>query len=68
MSPAMDMQELEKYTKYLFYKAAQIIVQSRQGDKIKTPSNPTPKQQSWFCLAINVSFPETRAQPCFVSG
>ena len=47
--------ELEKYVKNLFYKATQVIVQSRQGGKTFTESQPNPKNQSWFCLAINVS-------------
>ena len=50
---ANECKELEKYVKYLFYKACQIIVQSRQGGKSYTESQPNPKNQSWFCLAIN---------------
>ena len=50
---ASECKELEKYVKYLFYKATQVIVQSRQGGKSFTESQPNPKTQSWFCLAIN---------------
>ena len=50
---ANECKELEKYVKYLFYKATQVIVQSRQGGKSFTESQPNPKNQSWFCLAIN---------------
>ena len=48
-----ECKELEKYVKYLFYKATQVIVQSRQGGKSYTESKSNPKNQSWFCLAIN---------------
>ena len=52
-SNANDKKELEKYAKYLFYKTAQIVVQSRQGGRLYTESQPSPASQSWFCLAIN---------------
>lgn len=48
-------QELERYVKYMYFKAAQVIVQSRQGEKIATLSNPKPSSQTWFCVTINVS-------------
>ena len=51
--PTSECKELEKYVKYLFYKATQVIVQSRQGGKSYTESKSNPKNQSWFCLAIN---------------
>lgn len=44
---------MERYSKNLFFKAAQIIVQARQGTKLMTESQAQPKNQSWFCLAIN---------------
>ena len=47
------MKELEKYVKHLIFKTAQIIIQSRQGGKTCTESQPNPKSQSWFSLAIN---------------
>lgn len=39
--------------KHMFFKTAQIIIQSRQGGKSFTESQPNPKCQSWFSLAIN---------------
>lgn len=48
-----NVKELEKYVKHMFFKTAQIIIQSRQGGKSFTESQPTPKHQSWFSLAIN---------------
>ena len=47
------IKELEKYVKHMFFKTAQIIIQSRQGGKSFTESQPNPKCQSWFSLAIN---------------
>ena len=47
------IKELEKYVKHMFFKTAQIIIQSRQGGKSFTESQPNPKAQSWFSLAIN---------------
>ena len=40
--PTSDCKELEKYVKYLFYKATQVIVQSRQGGKSYTESKSNP--------------------------
>ena len=56
-SPAPSLKtsfkELEKYVKHMFFKTSQIIIQSRQGGKSLTESQPNPKSQSWFSLAIN---------------
>ena len=46
--------ELERYVKYLYHKMAQVIIQSRQGEKVKTVSNPSPSAQTWFCLTVEV--------------
>ena len=48
-----DSKELERYVKYLFYKTVQIVVQSRQGGRSFTESQPSQTNLSWFCLAIN---------------
>ena len=47
------MKELEKYVKHLIFKTAQIIIQARQGGKTCTESQPNPKSQSGFSIAIN---------------
>ena len=54
-SPSLKttFKELEKYVKHMFFKTSQIIIQSRQGGKSSTESQPNPKSQSWFSLAIN---------------
>lgn len=40
---AKDKNEIEKFTKFLALKYAQVIVQSRLGEKIHTPCNPNPR-------------------------
>ncbi|XP_023247116.1 autophagy-related protein 13 homolog, partial [Copidosoma floridanum] len=54
----MKMQEkrdLEKFTKFLALKAAQIIVQSRSGTKINTKCKPHSSGVDWFNLSIQDS-------------
>ena len=48
------MNEVEKYVKRLFYKVCQIVVQSRQGEKFRTPSVAAPGNQTWFGMDIQV--------------
>lgn len=50
-----EYNDLEKYSKYLFMKTAQIVIQSRLGERTIAKSDPLPKHQAWFCLSINVS-------------
>ncbi|XP_044731460.1 autophagy-related protein 13 homolog [Chrysoperla carnea] len=47
-----DKKELDKFTKFLALKAAQIIVQSRLGEKIQTQGKPYTSGADWFNLAI----------------
>lgn len=49
---AQDKINLEKFVKILASKSAQIIVQSRLGEKIKTDSNPKSSGKVWFNIAI----------------
>lgn len=37
---SQDKRDIEKFIKFLALKSAQVIVQSRLGEKIKTQSNP----------------------------
>ena len=50
-----DKRDLEKFTKFLVLKAAQIIVQSRSGDKISMRCKPNSCGTDWFNLAIQDS-------------
>ncbi|XP_050074453.1 autophagy-related protein 13 homolog [Anopheles maculipalpis] len=47
-----DRNSLEKYIRQLAMKAAQIIVQSRLGEKIATESNPNSTSSDWFNISI----------------
>ncbi|EAA10737.4 AGAP005715-PA [Anopheles gambiae str. PEST] len=47
-----DRSNLEKYIRQLAMKAAQIIVQSRLGEKIATESNPNSTSTDWFNISI----------------
>lgn len=50
----IEHQELEKYYKHLFYKSAQIVVQSRLGEKSATISKPRQTSGSaWFNLTVS---------------
>ncbi|XP_026667363.1 autophagy-related protein 13 homolog isoform X2 [Ceratina calcarata] len=48
-----DKKDLDKFTKFLAYKAAQIIVQSRSGEKVNTNCKPNSSGTDWFNLAIH---------------
>lgn len=48
---------LEKFFRRFFVKAAQVIIQSRQNDKVCTRSCGLPTSNEWFSLNINVSVP-----------
>ncbi|XP_066602966.1 autophagy-related protein 13 homolog isoform X2 [Prorops nasuta] len=47
-----DKKDLEKFTRFLALKAAQIIVQSRSGEKVNTNCRPNPIGSDWFNLAV----------------
>uniref|UniRef100_A0AAG5DDG6 Autophagy-related protein 13 n=1 Tax=Anopheles atroparvus TaxID=41427 RepID=A0AAG5DDG6_ANOAO len=49
---SQDRSNLEKYIRQLAMKSAQIIVQSRLGEKIATESNPSSTTTDWFNIAI----------------
>ena len=53
-TPSELFQEMEKYFKYFFYKMCQVVVQSRQGEKMMVKSVPVPLVKNWFCLGIEV--------------
>lgn len=48
-----DKKDLDKFTKFLALKAAQIIVQSRSGEKVSTKCKPNSSGTDWFNLAIH---------------
>ncbi|XP_025835677.1 autophagy-related protein 13 homolog isoform X3 [Agrilus planipennis] len=48
---SQDRKDLDKFTKFLALKAAQVIVQSRLGEKVSTECKPT-SGTDWFNLAI----------------
>ncbi|XP_073974243.1 autophagy-related 13 isoform X1 [Rhodnius prolixus] len=58
---AQDKKDLDKFTKFLALKSAQIIVQSRLGEKINTKCNPETLGTDWFNLAIK-DLPDVLAQ------
>ncbi|XP_014243452.1 autophagy-related protein 13 homolog isoform X2 [Cimex lectularius] len=58
---AQDKKDLDKFTKFLALKSAQIIVQSRMGEKINTKCNPETSGTDWFNLAIK-DLPEVLAE------
>ncbi|BET00404.1 Autophagy-related protein 13 [Nesidiocoris tenuis] len=58
---AQDKKDLDKFTKFLALKSAQIIVQSRMGEKISTRCNPESSGTDWFNLAIK-DLPEVLAE------
>jgi autophagy-related protein 13 len=68
MATTANFKELEKYVKHLFFKTSQIIVQSRQGGKSFTESQPNPKSQSWFSIAINDTSEISHESKKVVSG
>ena len=52
---AQDKKDLDKFTKYLAYKASQIIIQSRLGSKVTTKCKPDSSRGDWVGIlaAIN---------------
>ncbi|KAG7204849.1 hypothetical protein KM043_005251 [Ampulex compressa] len=56
-----DKKDLDKFTKFLALKAAQIIVQSRSGEKVGTKCKPNSSGTDWFNLAIH-DLPEVLAE------
>lgn len=49
---SLDRTELDKYTKHLVYKCAQIIIQSRSGETVNTSSKLVSSGTDWFNLSI----------------
>lgn len=47
---AQDKKDLDKFTKFLALKSAQIIVQSRMGEKISTKCNPESSGTDWVSI------------------
>lgn len=48
---AQDKKDLEKFTKFFALKAAQIIVQSRLGEKVQTQCKPQTTGKDWVCFS-----------------
>lgn len=57
----LDKGSLEKFVKILAMKSAQIIVQARLGEKIRTDCNPKTSGNDWFNIAI-VDQPDVLAE------
>jgi len=49
---AQDCKDLEKYLRYFVYKSAQIIVNSRLGERVSLPSKQFATGADWFNLTI----------------
>ena len=49
-----DKKDLDKFTKFLIYKAVQIIVQSRLGYKVKTQSKPFSSGSDWVLIYSSI--------------
>ena len=47
-----DCKDLEKYLRYFVYKSAQVIVQSRLGERLSLPSKQFATGADWFNLTI----------------
>ncbi|GLV33687.1 Autophagy-related 13 [Carabus blaptoides fortunei] len=56
-----DKKDLDKFTKFFALKAAQIIVQSRLGEKVQTLCKPQTTGKDWFNLAVQ-DLPEVLAE------
>lgn len=57
----LDKGSLEKFVKIMAMKSAQIIVQARLGEKIRTDCNPRTSGNDWFNIAI-VDQPDVLAE------
>lgn len=51
-----DKKDLDKFTKFLALKAAQIIVQSRSGEKVSTKCKPNSSGTDWVRYMIYLLF------------
>lgn len=51
-----DKKDLDKFTKFLALKAAQIIVQSRSGEKVSTKCKPNSSGTDWVSSSIYNNF------------
>lgn len=54
---AQDKKDLDKFTKFLALKSAQIIVQSRLGEKINTKCNPETLGTDWVSIFVSYFTP-----------
>lgn len=48
-----ETKDLHKYTKFFALKSAQVIIQSRAGDKISTPCKPNTQGTDWVSLFMS---------------
>jgi len=49
-----DKKDLEKFTKYLALRAAQVIVQSRSGQKVNTTCKPDSSAGDWVKVKFSL--------------
>ncbi|KAH0539912.1 autophagy-related protein 13 isoform X1 [Cotesia glomerata] len=56
-----DKKDLDKFMKFLAFKTAQILVQSRSGEKVITKCKPDSSGADWFNLAVH-DLPEVLAE------
>ncbi|XP_039268610.2 uncharacterized protein LOC120343484 [Styela clava] len=61
---AQDKKDLDKFSKFLCVKTAQVIVQGRLGKSISSQCSPLPTGAEWFNLAIK-DYPEIQKEAKF---
>lgn len=61
-----DKKDLDKFTKFLALKAAQIIVQSRLGEKANTKCKPNSSGTDWVKLTLLYNITSTFVQYAYV--
>lgn len=59
-----DKKDLEKFTKYLALRAAQIIVQSRSGQKVNTTCKPDSSAGDWVKVKFALVHTIYLVSPC----
>jgi autophagy-related protein 13 len=60
-----DKKDLDKFTKFLALKAAQIIVQSRLGEKVQTKCKPHSSGTDWVSRAISCVVSSSVSMFCY---
>jgi autophagy-related protein 13 len=60
-----DKKDLDKFTKFLALKAAQIIVQSRLGEKVQTKCKPPTSGTDWVSSTIYCEVSSYLSMPLF---